>query len=447
MTTSFVLMEMMNPMLLVAQEAKRRGMKIVVLNHSPLQTVGPYAVPDGVVDEYIHIQSWADDAAVQAIVRDVHDRYEVAGTYAGAEPTLPYDAMLRELAGLPHNDPGQLRRILDKRWVRRRLFDNGLSELRSASLAEALSWDAWPFRGRAVMKPANGTGSALCFLVGTLDELHAAVARAGQVTIANPFMREYIQGADDFVVEAEAHGELLSVESVVVRGEVRSIGLMGRYVLASDPVVEAGFQFPYPHPRLLEIFAKAKQVHECLGFRHGATQIEMMVPESGPIELIDFNPRLAGTASIVLFSQAYDTRYEQVLTDIGCGQQPDLSFLAATRRFAGEMLLLPPPEATRFDSIEFADGTICHRLPKAPGTELSGRADQLDSVGMFVITAASAPELHEAALRARRDTRVNGRPLGENVNNVLAWSPYIGIDLPDRRQEASQCFSLWEGVR
>ncbi|WP_433111820.1 ATP-grasp domain-containing protein [Micromonospora sp. CA-246542] len=447
MTQSFVLLEMMNPMLLVAQEAKRRGMRIVVLNREPLRATGPYAVPEGFVDELISMPPWSDTAAVEAHIRDVHERHDVGGTYAGFEPTLPYDAMLRELAGLPHNDPSEVRGMLDKRAVRRRLYDDGLSGLRSASLAEALTWDDWRFPGRAVVKPANGTGSALCFVVSSVAELREAAATAGRVAVANGLMRDYIEANGSFVVEGEASGELLSVESVVHDGQVRSIGLMGRYVLRDDPVVEMGFQFPYPHPRLPDIFAKADEVHHSLGFRHGATQMEMMVPDEGPIELIDFNPRLAGTASIVLFSEAYGTRFEEVLTDLGCGRHPDLSFLSASPRSAAEMILLPPPDETRFDSIDFAPGTFCHRLPKPPGTPLSGRADQLDSVGMFVITANTPVELHEAALRARRDTKVNGRPLGDNQNNVLAWSPYIGRNLPDRRPEALQPAGWWEAAR
>lgn len=429
MTTSFVLFEMMNPMLLMAKEAKARGMRIVVLNHDPLRDSGPFAVPEGFVDELIHIASWSDADAVETVLKDVHARHDVAGTYAGFEPTLPYEAMLREWVGLPNNGAANIRRVLDKRDLRARLYSEGLTGLRSASLNEALTWTEWPFDAAAVLKPANGTGSALCFIVSSLDELRAAVGTIDQVTVANPLMDDYIHAKGDFVLEAEAKGELLSVESVVYRGDVRPIGLMGRYVLAKDPVVEMGFQFPYPHPRAAEIFAKTKELHRSLGYHNGATQMEVMVPAEGPIELIDFNPRLAGTASIILFSEAYAMRYEQILTDLGCGLAPNLDFIGSPRRYAAEMLLLPQPGVTRLDSIEFPDDTFCHRLPKKPGTVLGRRADQLDCVGMFVTTADSPSELHVKGLEARRRTVVNGKPLGDNENNVLAWSPYIGQDL------------------
>ncbi|NUL34955.1 ATP-grasp domain-containing protein, partial [Streptomyces lunaelactis] len=149
--------------------------------------------------------------------------------------------------------------------------------------------------GGAVLKPANGTGSSLCFRVSSLATLHEAAARARAAAVVNPLMKDYIVGHGEFVLEQEAAGELLSVESLADRGEVHVLGLTGRYVLASDPVVEMGLQFPYHHPRSAEIIEKAKAIHRALGITHGPTQIEVMVPVTGPIELIDFNVRSAGT--------------------------------------------------------------------------------------------------------------------------------------------------------
>jgi biotin carboxylase len=429
MTPTFVMLEMLNPMLQVARAAKARGLRIVAINNTPLQTEGPYAVPEGFVDELITVDSWADPPQIEKILLDVHDRHHVVGTYAGFEPVLPYDAMLREMAGLPNSGAENLRTILDKNQVRDRLREHGLTTLGSATLEEALTWDHWPYAGRAVLKPANGTGSALCFIVKDLDELNAAVATFDDISIAHPLMREYIENTRGFVLEEEAQGELLSVESLVCRGEVHPIGLMGRYVLAKDPVVEMGFQFPYHHPRIAEIFEKAKEIHRVMGFHNGATQIEVMVPEEGPVELIDFNPRLAGTASMVLFGEAYGLEYAELLAALGLGEEVDFGFIGNTVRYGSEMILLPPPGLTRFESVEFPEPTFCQRRPRKPGDELSGRADQLDSIGMFAITADTAAELHTAALRARRETTVNGEPLGDNENNVLAASPYIGRDL------------------
>lgn len=98
MTQAFVLLELLNHMVLVAQEAKSRGHRIVALNHDPLRDSGPFAVPEGLIDELISIDSWSDGDLITKIVTDVHERYEVVGTYAAFEAVLPYEAALRELA-------------------------------------------------------------------------------------------------------------------------------------------------------------------------------------------------------------------------------------------------------------------------------------------------------------------------------------------------------------
>ncbi|MFJ4867414.1 acetyl-CoA carboxylase biotin carboxylase subunit family protein [Streptomyces sp. NPDC088757] len=429
MRKTFVLLELLNHMVLVAQEAKARGHVVVALNRDPLRRTGPFAVPDGLVDELVPVTSWSDREEVAGLLKDVHERYDVVGTYAAFEATLPHEAALRTLAGLPNNGEANTRAVLDKAGVRDRLRGAGLSGLPSATLGEALAWQEWPDWGTAVVKPANGTGSSLCYRVSSLEALHRVAAEARAGAVVNPLMRDYILDHGEFVVEQEAAGELLSVESLVDRGRVHVLGLTGRYVLASDPVVEMGLQFPYHHPRAAEAAEKARAIHEALGIVHGPTQIEFMVPDTGPIELIDFNVRSAGTASVVSFGEAFGTRHEVVLCDIACGLDPDLSFLDRPTRHAVEMLLLPPHGTTHMVPVGFPAGTLCRRLSKPLGEPLSGRADQLDAVAMFVVSAETASQVHAAALEARRATLFDGVPLGDDPHNVLQYSAHLAQDL------------------
>lgn len=424
-TKAFVLLEMMNAMLLVAQEAKQRGFAVVVLNRDPLRDNGPFAVPDGVVDELVAVGSWEDADGVGAVLDDVLRRYEVVGTYAGFEATLPFEAELRERAGLPNNGADNVRWVLDKARVREQLRADGLSALKSVSLAEALEWEAWGFDGPAVLKPTHGTGSALCFVVSSLDELRAAAEKADQADVVNPLMKDYILGHREFVLEEQAQGELLSVESVVSRGQVHVLGLMGRYLLAGDPVVELGQFFPYEHPRLAEIAAKCTAIHHSLGVVHGATHVEMMVGDDGSIELIDFNARFAGCASAVLFGEAFRQPFPPVLTDIACGLEPDLGFLQRAPRYAVEQAVLPPPGVRRLHDVRFPPESVVPRLMKSVGQELTGRADQLDTVGMFIVSADTPAAAHRTAIAARRATEVNGRPLGENPTNVVTCAQFV----------------------
>lgn len=427
---AFVLLEMMNAMLLVAQEAKARGYAVIALNHDPLRDSGPFAVPDGLVDELIPVASWADRDALRATLADLVGRYTVVGTHGVFEAVLPAEAALREAVGLPTTGVTNTLRVLDKCRVRRKLHSEGLSALRSASLSEALAWPHWPFDGPAIVKPANGTGSALCIPVSSMPQLQVAAAKAAAAEVVNPLMKQYILAHGEFVVEEMATGELLSVESMVCRGEVHVIGLTGRYVLASDPVVEQGLFFPYHHPLLPQILDKTVQLHRSLGIHHGPTHVEVMVAEDGSVELIDFNARFSGFASAVSMSEAFGLRFERVLVDVACGEPPDLGFLDGDTRFAAEMVVLPPPGEQVLREVTFTADAIAPRLMKPVGQRLSGRADQLDAVAMFIIAGDTASQTHHRALDARRETVVNGRPLGDNPNNLLAFAKHIGRDLP-----------------
>jgi ATP-grasp domain-containing protein len=426
---AFVLLEMMNAMLLVATEAKSRGYHVIALNHDPLKDSGPFKVPTGLVDELIAVPSWSDRDALRRLVREIAGRYQVGGTFAMFEGALAAEAALRELAGLPTTGVKNTLRVLDKGQVRRKLYGEGLSALASASLAEALEWESWQFRGPAVLKPANGTGSALCFTVSSMRELRTAAAKVAAADVINPLMKEYILAHGGFVLEEKASGELMSVESVVCRGAYHLIGLMGRYVLAADPVVEQGLFFPYHHPRLPEIAATAQALHRSLEIHHGATHLEVMVASDGSVELIDFNARFAGFASIVAFGEVFTMPFETVLADVACGIEPDLSFLHRGTRFSAEMVVLPPPGTGELREIVFPPGAIAARAMKNIGQRLTGRADQLDAVGMFIITGDTASQAHAKALAARRATLVNGEPLGGNPNNVIEFSEFIGKDL------------------
>jgi hypothetical protein len=425
MKQAFVILECVNHMSYVLREAKSRGFDIVVLNHRPLKATGPYAIPRSSVDELVHIESWQDEPRIDGILEDLHRRYQVVGTYAGFEPTLPYEAKLRQLAGLPNHGAATVRAILDKAWVRKKLYAEGLSTLRSVLLSEAERWTTWQLEGPAVLKPVNGTGSALCYFVSSLAEFREAVGKTKAAAVNDPLMKEYIVSRGDFVLEAQAEGELLSVESVMDRGTLHHIGLSARYVLASDPVVEMGITFPYKHPRLEEIVAQSKAIHESMKVFHGATHLEFMVPKKGPIELIDFNVRFAGIDCLIGVNEACGIRFEACLTDLACGLHPDLSFLGRPSQYATQVMVLPPPGATELRELVFPPEVAFQRLTKDLGAKLTGRADQLDHVGVCVVKAETAAELHRKAGDVRRRIVFNGSPLGDNINNLVTCSEFV----------------------
>jgi biotin carboxylase len=414
MTSTFVLFEMQGQQVLVAEEAKSRGLRTVALNHDPLRTSGPFAVRDGIIDEYIHVVSWSAQDEVRRLVRDVERANDIVGVHAAFEPTQRYAIELRDRLGLPHNTVEDTLHVLDKAWVRRRLHADGLSRLRHTTLREALTWDTWRFDGPAVLKPGNGTASVLCFVVGSLDELRTAAATARAAQIPNELMHDYVTAHGEFVLEERAQGELLSVESLVSGGRIQHVGLTGRYLLAADPVAEQGLFFPYAHPRAAEIIDVCARFHQSLNVVDGATHIEVMVPDDGTIELIDFNLRFAGIGAIALASDAFGVPFARYLADLACGREPGLPDLTRPRRYAVDMAVMPPAGVTEFRDLAFAPGTTRHRVNKKVGGSLSGGNNQIDSVAWFAVTGASAAEAHRTALAARAQTVFNGAPMGDD---------------------------------
>jgi biotin carboxylase len=420
MTPTFLLLEMQGQQVLVAEAAKERGLRTVALGHDPLRTSGPFAVREGVIDEYLHIESWSDEDTVRRLVREVERGNDIVGVHASFEPTQRYAIELRGRLGLPHNTVEDTLHVLDKGWVRRRLAAEGLTRLRHTTLREALTWNTWQFDGPAVLKPANGTASVLCFIVGSLDELHRAAATAQNATIPNALMHDYVMAHGEFVLEELAEGELLSVESLVSRGRIQHVGLTGRYLLANDPVVEQGLFFPYPHPRAPEIIDTVARFHRSLNIVEGATHIEVMVPDSGPIELIDCNLRFAGIGAIALASDAFGVPFGRCLADLACGEEPELPPVDRPRRYAVDVAVMPPAGVTEFHDITFAPGTTRHRVNKKIGGTLSGRNNQIDSVAWFAVTGTTAAEAHRNALNARAATILNGAPLGDDPPLICA---------------------------
>lgn len=420
MTSTFVLFEMQGQQVLIAEDAKRRGMRTVALNHDPLRSSGPFAVRDGVIDEYVHVTSWSDEDAVRRLVRDVERGNDIAGVHASFEPTQRYAIELRSRLGLPYNTVEDTLHVLDKGWVRRRLHAEGLSRLQHTTLREALTWDTWRFGGPAVLKPGNGTASVLCFIVGSRQELHQAAATAQAAKIPNALMHDYVMSHGEFVLEELAQGELLSVESLVSGGKVQHVGLTGRYLLAADPVVEQGLFFPYPHPRAAEIIDVAARFHQSLNIVEGATHIEVMVPDTGPIELIDFNLRFAGIGAIALASDAFGVPFGRYLADLACGQEPELPRVDQPLRYAVDVAVMPPAGVTEFRDLTFAPGTTRHRVNKKIGGPLSGHNNQIDSVAWFAVTGPTAAEAHRSALAARAATIFNGAPLGDQPPLICA---------------------------
>jgi hypothetical protein len=216
------------------------------------------------------------------------------------------------------------------------------------------------------------------------------------------------------------------VESLVSDGRIQHVGLTARYLLAADPVVEQGLFLPYAHPREDDIRAACAAFHESLHITQGATHLEVMVPDDGPVELIDFNLRFAGLGSIALASEVYALPFATFLADLALGEEPALPRLDPAHRYAVDVAVMPPAGVTELHDLTFAPDTSAHRITKKIGGTLSGHNAQIDTVAWFVVTGATAAQVHRNALAARAATILNGTPLGDGP--PLIWPRHVEAD-------------------
>src|SRR5438067_1648366 len=167
-----------------------------------------------------------------AAVDRLAERFEIVGTYAAADITLRFDSAVRKQLGLPHNDPAVIAEVLDKQRVRTRLSAANLSALACYSEDELATWTKWPDGFVGYFKPVSGGGSAYVHRCAGQADYDAALASwnaKSEVTVA--LLKDFIEARNAYFVEEAAPGELVSLESLSWKGELRVLGLTSRTVL------------------------------------------------------------------------------------------------------------------------------------------------------------------------------------------------------------------------
>jgi hypothetical protein len=417
----FLVFEPTNHLYQVIAAADRRGFDVVVFHSIPILTAGPYAKYAGHIALAHPMRSWEDPETCLAEVFRVCDGHDIAGTYAAQEITLEIEAGVREKVGLPTKSPAAVRELLNKLSVRRRLRDSGLSRLRCFTEADLDALETWPVGDRAIfVKPVHGAGSAFVKRCTDLGQLRAAMAewRAAEkasIPVLGPYL---VSDGDAIFGEEEAVGELLSVEGYVYDGEFHALGVASRTVLQRDIAVEMGATYPYDHPRHDEIIAVVERMHTALGVEYGPTHTEVIVPAEGDIELVELNIRFIGADLLAGIDAAHGVRFEDDLVELGTGSRPRLEL----RRdgYASVQYLLPPLGLRRLESLELPDEDLPFvKIIRPPGSDIASTERQIDWIAAFAVRGSTYAEAVERANDIRRRTRVNGRPLGDDPNNVV----------------------------
>ena len=417
----FVVFEPINHMYWVAEAALDMGYDLLFISTLPINTVQPFSIEPEKVYKMITVTSWQDNEAVLTAIEEVITEYKIIGTYAAFESTLVYEAQLRTKVGLPSNSPEILKKALNKKYVRRTIRKYGLTELACFDKSECEALKYWPFEGAGYFKPVNGAGSAMVTRCENIAQLKQAIAeiddKSAQVYV--PFLAQYIEETDDFILEQAAEGELLSLESIVVDGELLPLGLTGRTRLKANPAVEMGAIYPYQNPYFDQIVEKARAIHQVLNINHGPTHTEFMVTEDGIIELVEINLRLIGSDAIEGINQSHGIKFQNLIAKIAMGKKIDSSDLALkTNCFSSLQLIIPPSGVTHYDELIFPDKVTYARYARKKGDKLSGNSYQLDQIASFIVTASTQDEVIELANKIRMNTIFNGKKLGDDLNNL-----------------------------
>lgn len=422
MQNCFVVIEPANHGYKVIEAAAARGLHVVVFHANPLRAEGAYRAGLEAIGECHQIASWEAEAAMFRLMLETLAGRPVMGTYAGHESLLPLDATLREHAGLPTHGRGAYTHLLDKRWVRARLRDAGLTQLGNCDARAVLARGAWPWPGKAAyLKPATGSGSVHVSRCASVADVAEGLRQWDEQLIGfNVLQKQHLMRTGELFLEEEAAGELMSLEGFVFDGRYTPLGLTSRTLLARDNTVEMGATFPYEHPLRQAIIAKVAAMHAELGLRHGATHAELIVTEDGEIELVELNVRFGGSDLLLLIEMAFNESVGDVLVDLACGSRPG-TMHGRHAGYASVQQVLAPRGSTSVAALEFDPGLVVEsRMLKAVGTSLNSTDFQQDQVAAFIVRGASYPEVLERAARARSGLRFNGRSLdASDDNNVV----------------------------
>ncbi|MGD3110883.1 ATP-grasp domain-containing protein [Streptomyces sp. YGL11-2] len=229
------------------------------------------------------------------------------GVVTLSEHRLRLTAAVAAYCGLRFHSRETAAVLTDKYRQRQILLESGVQGTGCALVrhpdeaASALALVGTP----AVLKPRHGAGSVDTCLVASVDECRSRLAEFAGEVHRDFVLEEFLRG--DPKQTGPGRGDYVSVESLVVDGESRTVAVTGKPPLV-PPFRETGHVLPAPvAPALAADVIRLEQAAiRALGVRHGATHTEVKLTADGP-KIIEVNGRLGGyVAEIVQRHTGYD---------------------------------------------------------------------------------------------------------------------------------------------
>ena len=289
-------------------KAKEMGLHVAVVDYNPEAIGIKYA------DEYYNASTMDEDAVLEAA-----KKYKPEGIM-----TLATDMPMRGVAKASdylhlHSIPYSTALVATDKFDMIKAFKehnvpspwyfmiNHIEELKD--IKDKLSFPC-------VMKPTDNAGSHGVVLAKSFQELvnsfeysHSCVRKGGVI------IEEYLAG------------EEVSVECMVVDGEVNVLQITDKLTTGAPHFVEMGHSQPTRHPAVIADEIRKVAIAACMavGINKGPAHVEMMVTSRGPV-MIELGARMGGdniTTALVPLSTGIDMVRETI--KVALGEEPDIT--------------------------------------------------------------------------------------------------------------------------
>ncbi len=237
-----------------------------------------------------------DDELLSAWIR----REGVSRVVSFSDRAVVAAARLRERFGMGGNSVQVESRIVDKASTRAWLCEGGLSTLGyKVSSLDSLLVDAASFPRPLIAKPV-GLGASICVeLLRTEKCLRSYVRRC---------RTNAVFGAQEVLLEQYIPGPELSVEGMVVGGDVVFFGVTESHTSGEPYFVGTGHDFYAEHPNSDAVYGYVRRIISRLEIDDCPFHIELKCMEHGGFEVIEAHTRYGGAMIMDLVQKSTGIR-------------------------------------------------------------------------------------------------------------------------------------------
>lgn len=386
----------------------RTGYRIHLLHTAAASWEQPYLVGSDVVPDFAA-------GTLTAAARRVHETAPVHGVISWDEARILPAAHVAAALGLPGGDPLAIERCRDKYLGRQAMAAAGVRQPRStlagdeAEAAAAAGEIGYP----VVLKPRAAAASYGVVRADDEAQLREHFRFAYHATVP-----EAPRHPRPVLVEELVPGPEVSVDSVVVDGEVTPVFVAHKEVGFPPYFEETGHLVAYPDPLLAdpELRRQLAAAHAGIGFRYGWTHTEFILAPAGPT-LVEVNGRLGGDLIPYLGMRASGIDPGLLTAAAATGRAEPVR--AVRSGVAGVRFCYPDAEDIRVRSVSFDPARLPATIDRAepvavPGTRVSPPPKGLVSgrVAFATVLAGSVDECRAGLDQAQRALRLETEPAG-----------------------------------